>query len=119
MSVAEYRPSGPRRTPLSTPSYSTPTLDILGRTDVVVVEERLNQLIEVSANQRVEYHPGSAFASIFMCCFGDLVKVLHVKDTSFRLRNPGEMSSGHGCLIRRRKSLRRHSRHRATNKNET
>lgn len=40
------------------PSYSTPTLHVLGRTDVVVVEERSNQLIEVSASQRVEYHPG-------------------------------------------------------------
>ena len=93
MSVAGYRPSGPIRTPLSTPSHSTPTLHILSRTDVVVVEERLNQLIEVSASQRVEYHLGGAFGSI-MCCFGDLVKVLHVKDTSFRLRNPGEISSG-------------------------
>jgi len=61
VSVAGYRPSGPIRTPLFTPSYSTPTLHVLGRTDVVVVEERSNQLIEVSANQRVEYHPGGHF----------------------------------------------------------
>jgi len=61
VSTAGYLPSGPIRTPLFTPSYSTPTLHILGRTDVVVVEERSNQLIEVSANQRVEYHPGGHF----------------------------------------------------------
>lgn len=62
VSVAGYRPSGPIRTPLFTPSYSTPTLHILGRTDVVVVEERSNQLIEVSAKQRVEHHPGGTFS---------------------------------------------------------
>ena len=70
MSVAGYRPSGPIRTPLFTPSYSTRTLHILGKTDVVVVEERSKQLIEVSANQRVEYHPGGTFAPVllFMSC---------------------------------------------------
>ncbi|KAF9791025.1 FSH1-domain-containing protein [Thelephora terrestris] len=61
VSVAGYRPSGPIRTPLFVPSYSTPTLHVLGRTDVVVVEERSNQLIEVSANRWVEYHPGGHF----------------------------------------------------------
>jgi len=61
VSVAGYRPSGPIRTPLFTPSYSTPTLHVLGRTDVVVVGERSDQLIEVSANKRVEYHPGGHF----------------------------------------------------------
>jgi len=63
VSVAGYRPSGPIRTALFTPSYSTPTLHILGRTDVVVVEERSNQLIEVSMNQRVERHPGGTSVS--------------------------------------------------------
>jgi len=61
VSVAGYRPSGPIRAPLFTPSYSTPTLHILGRTDVVVVEERSKQLIEVSTNQRVVYHPSGHF----------------------------------------------------------
>ena len=65
VSVAGYRPSGPIRTPLFTPSYSTPTLHVLGRTDVVVVEERSNQLIEVSAKQRVEHHPGGTFSDRF------------------------------------------------------
>ena len=60
VSVAGYRPSGPIRTPLFEPYYSTPTLHVLGRTDVVVVEERSNQLVEVSADKRVEYHPGGA-----------------------------------------------------------
>jgi hypothetical protein len=65
VSVAGYLPSGPIRTPLFTPSYFTPTLHVLGRTDVVVVEERSKQLLEVSAVKRVEYHPGGTFA--FVC----------------------------------------------------
>ena len=40
------------------PSYSTPTLHVLGKTDAVVVEERSRQLIEVSENSRVEEHNG-------------------------------------------------------------
>ena len=40
------------------PGYSTPTLHILGKTDIVVVEERSRQLIEVSENPRVEEHDG-------------------------------------------------------------
>lgn len=64
VSVAGYLPSGPIRTPLFTPSYSTPTLHVLGGTDVVVVEERSNRLIEVSANKRVERHPGGTFFSL-------------------------------------------------------
>ena len=45
---------------------------------MVVVEERSSQLLKVSANQRVEYHPGGAFA--FVCAsFGDLLKVVGVE----------------------------------------
>jgi hypothetical protein len=40
------------------PSYSTPTLHILGKTDIVVIEERSRQLIEVSENSQVEEHNG-------------------------------------------------------------
>jgi hypothetical protein len=51
--------------PLFTPSYSTPTLHILGKTDVVVVEERSKQLIDVSSNKRVEEHTGGMAHTIF------------------------------------------------------
>jgi len=47
--------------PFFTPPYSTPTLHVLGRNDVVVVEERSKQLIDVSANARVEEHDGGHF----------------------------------------------------------
>jgi hypothetical protein len=76
VSVAGYRPSGPIRTPLFAPSYSTLTLQVLGRTDVVVVGERSNQLIDVSANQRVEYHPGGT-------SFRSLVLGVHTKGCAY------------------------------------
>lgn len=44
--------------PFYTPSFTTRTLHVIGRTDVVVVEERSRQLAEVSANKRVEEHDG-------------------------------------------------------------
>ena len=91
--AAGYLPSGPIRTPLFTPSYSTPTLHILGRTDVVVVEERSNQLLTVSANQRVEYHPGGTFVST---CAGSEKIFMIVKVILSRLKNLGGISSGLG-----------------------
>ena len=93
VSAAGYLPSGPVRTPLFTPSYSTPTLHILGRTDVVVVEERSNQLLAVSANRRVEYHPGGTFVS---ACVGPEKRFMLVKVTLFQLKSLGETSSGLG-----------------------
>ncbi|KAF5365325.1 hypothetical protein D9758_005416 [Tetrapyrgos nigripes] len=41
--------------------YSTPTLHVLGKTDIVVTEERSNMLLEVSRNQRLETHEGGHF----------------------------------------------------------
>ena len=40
------------------PSYGTHTLHVLGRNDVIVVAERAQTLLDVSANKRVEYHDG-------------------------------------------------------------
>ncbi|KAG9312108.1 serine hydrolase FSH [Chiua virens] len=42
-------------------SYSTPTLHVLGKTDVIVVEERSKVLLEISANARLEEHEGGHF----------------------------------------------------------
>lgn len=41
--------------------YSTPTLHVIGKTDVVVVEERSRALLQVSNDQRVEDHSGGHF----------------------------------------------------------
>lgn len=44
--------------PFYGPNFATRTLHVIGRTDVVVVEERSRQLAELSANKRVEEHDG-------------------------------------------------------------
>lgn len=56
--MSGFRLNDPFSLELLMPSYSTPTLHILGKTDTVVVEERSRQLIEVSENSRVEEHNG-------------------------------------------------------------
>jgi len=47
--------------PLFSPSYQTPTLHIVGMNDVIVVPERAQALIDVSANARVAKHDGGHF----------------------------------------------------------
>lgn len=61
ISVSGFRLNDPFSLELLMPSYSTPTLHILGKTDTLVVEERSRQLIEVSENSRVEEHNGGHF----------------------------------------------------------
>ncbi|KAF8911612.1 serine hydrolase FSH [Gymnopilus junonius] len=61
VAVSGFKLKDPSCDALFTPSYSTPTLHVLGKTDVVVIEERARQLIAVSANARVEEHEGGHF----------------------------------------------------------
>ncbi|KAG2043829.1 serine hydrolase FSH [Suillus americanus] len=42
-------------------SYSTPTLHVLGRNDVIVIEERSKGLLDLSQNKRLEEHDGGHF----------------------------------------------------------
>lgn len=53
------------------PSYSTPTLHVIGKNDIIVYEERSKALVEVSANRRVEEHDGGMCLSPLLglrCC---------------------------------------------------
>ncbi|KAI8977729.1 serine hydrolase FSH [Trametes punicea] len=61
IAAAGFRPKSPLCDSIFLPSYSTPTLHILGRNDVIVVEERSRTLLDVSHNKRVEYHDGGHF----------------------------------------------------------
>ncbi|EMD32934.1 hypothetical protein CERSUDRAFT_118363 [Gelatoporia subvermispora B] len=61
ISVAGFRPRSPLCDTIFLPSYSTPTLHVLGRNDIIVVEERSKTLLEVSSNKRVEWHDGGHF----------------------------------------------------------
>ncbi|KDQ56391.1 hypothetical protein JAAARDRAFT_70691 [Jaapia argillacea MUCL 33604] len=61
VSVSGFFPPGSISQALLKPSYSTPTLHVLGRNDVIVVEERSRKLVEVSQERRVEEHDGGHF----------------------------------------------------------
>lgn len=58
MAVSGFKLLDPFCDPLFTPNYITPTLHVIGRTDVVVVEERSRMLLEVSKSRRLEEHDG-------------------------------------------------------------
>ncbi|KAH7907344.1 serine hydrolase FSH [Hygrophoropsis aurantiaca] len=59
--VSGFKPSWPLSTEIFETSYSTPTLHILGKTDVIVVPERSQILVDLSSNKRVEEHDGGHF----------------------------------------------------------
>ncbi|KAJ6511437.1 FSH1-domain-containing protein [Mycena vitilis] len=62
IAVSGFRLSG---TPIADAIYeapfSTPTLHVIGKTDVIVVEERAHQLVKISTDARVEEHDGGHF----------------------------------------------------------
>jgi len=66
VAVSGFRVLDPFCDPFYSPRYITPTLHVIGRTDVVVVEERSRQLIEVSETKRVEEHEGGMFCKSWM-----------------------------------------------------
>ena len=58
VSVSGFKVNDPLASEIFGRSYATPTLHVLGKTDVVVVEERSKILLDVSVNARVEEHEG-------------------------------------------------------------
>jgi len=61
VAVSGFKPSGNICTTLFATSYKTPNLHILGRNDVVVIEEKSKTLLDVSGDKRVEWHDGGHF----------------------------------------------------------
>ncbi|KAF9529808.1 serine hydrolase FSH [Crepidotus variabilis] len=61
VAISGFRVLDPFCDPFFTPHYSTPTLHVIGKTDVVVINERSRHLVDVSANKRVEEHEGGHF----------------------------------------------------------
>ncbi|OJA19420.1 hypothetical protein AZE42_02265 [Rhizopogon vesiculosus] len=61
VSVSGFKLPGYPSTQIFGTSYSTPTLHVLGRTDVVVIEEWSKALLNFSQNKRVEEHVGGHF----------------------------------------------------------
>lgn len=61
IAVAGFRSFGPLGAIVFDPPYKTPTLHVLGRTDVIVPEERAKSLLDVSEGKRVVWHEGGHF----------------------------------------------------------
>jgi len=61
VAVSGFRLGGDIADAIYETPFSTPTLHIIGRNDVVVIEERSHQLVNISADARVEEHDGGHF----------------------------------------------------------
>lgn len=61
VSVSGFKLRDPISEPFFDPFYETPTLHVIGKTDIIVVEERSMLLVEASGNARVEEHEGGHF----------------------------------------------------------
>ncbi|KAF9012675.1 serine hydrolase FSH [Cyathus striatus] len=61
IAAAGFLPRDKNWVPLFSTPYSTPTLHIIGKTDVVVTQERARTLVDASANARVVEHEGGHF----------------------------------------------------------
>ncbi|KAJ7057163.1 serine hydrolase FSH [Mycena amicta] len=61
VAVSGFRLRGSLGDSVFSANYHTPTLHVLGRNDVIVIEERSRKLIDVSENARVEEHDGGHF----------------------------------------------------------
>lgn len=66
VAVSGFRCADPIGDAVFLPSYSTPTLHVLGRTDIIVIDERSRKLLEVSANKRLEEHDGGRCTEYIM-----------------------------------------------------
>jgi len=61
VAVSGFKVQDPIAEPLFDIPYMTPTLHVIGKTDIIVLEERSMLLVEVSGNARVEEHEGGHF----------------------------------------------------------
>ncbi|KAJ8074817.1 Family of serine hydrolases 3 [Marasmius tenuissimus] len=61
VSVAGFKPRLPLSELVLAPGFSTPTLHVIGRTDVIVPEERSKSILDLTINKRVEEHEGGHF----------------------------------------------------------
>ncbi|KAK7690144.1 hypothetical protein QCA50_006793 [Cerrena zonata] len=61
IAAAGFKPVSALSDTIISTSFSTPTLHIMGKTDVIVPEERAQSLLEVTSNKRIEVHDGGHF----------------------------------------------------------
>ena len=56
--MSGFKVAGPISAAVFSEGYATPTLHVLGKNDILVVEERSRVLIDISIEKRVEEHEG-------------------------------------------------------------
>jgi len=61
VSVSGFKVAGLLSAAVFSEGYETPTLHVLGKNDILVIEERSRVLIDVSKTKRVEMHDGGHF----------------------------------------------------------
>jgi len=61
VAVSGFKVAGPLSAAVFSEGYETPTLHVLGKNDILVIEERSRVLINVSKSKRVEMHDGGHF----------------------------------------------------------
>ncbi|KAG2153248.1 serine hydrolase FSH [Suillus clintonianus] len=61
VAVSGFKAPGSLSADIFGTSYSTPTLHILGRNDVIVIEERSKALLDLSQDKRLKEHDGGHF----------------------------------------------------------
>ncbi|KIY46062.1 FSH1-domain-containing protein [Fistulina hepatica ATCC 64428] len=64
VAVSGFRVKDPLAATIDQGSYTTPTLHLMGRNDVVVVAERSQTLIDISQNKQVVIHDGGHFVPL-------------------------------------------------------
>lgn len=88
--IAGYRITDPLADLVFDPTYATATLHVIGKNDIVVLEEWTKILLGVSANKRVEEHDGGEIYDLrFLAESYQHI----VQATLFRLRHRGGSSS--------------------------
>jgi Serine hydrolase (FSH1) len=58
ISISGFPTPDPLASKIFAAGYTTPTLHVIGETDIIVIEDWSNALIDVSRTKRVERHPG-------------------------------------------------------------
>ncbi|CAK5278161.1 unnamed protein product [Mycena citricolor] len=61
VAVSGFRLNGAIGDSVFATTYKTPTLHVIGKTDIIVVEERSRKLVDLNESPRVEEHDGGHF----------------------------------------------------------
>ena len=70
VSVSGFKAPGSLSAGVFGTSYSTPTLHVIGKTDIIVVEERSKILLDLSQNKTLEEHEGGQLVPLcVVTCF--------------------------------------------------